>query len=188
MKKKTLVKNDFVSPIRRPRLLNETIPREAVWRPVLESMSREELVNAAVSAAWEIEALNREVDQLWTVHRKNEEARRNGSTARLAKDEKAAVKAQVKELWLQWQRAGTPARGDRKKWARGIWNEFTIIEDFRTIERWITEFGREATKNARAAEPVAAHLVQLEARWEARPEIHKLLRFYPSGFFKLPVV
>ena len=73
---------------------------------------------------------------------------RAGAAARLANDPKQWGKERACELWRDWQ-SGKTSHASGAAFARFVVDEIPALESTKTIERWVTEWHREAESKAR---------------------------------------
>jgi hypothetical protein len=74
-----------------------------------------------------------------------------GAVARLANDPKQAAMSEAKKLWRDWQ-TGKTTHKSGAAFARAVCNAFPIIENPKTVERWVTQWRKEAvTKREKQA-------------------------------------
>jgi hypothetical protein len=149
-------------------------------------MPHNELVEAAISAAWEIKALEGDIERLWQKVQRDEQARRKAPAARLANDKKILAKGKIKGIWTKRRQEVEPSAWRQNSFAKEMWAEFPEIEDLRTLQRWLREWKLEEERASATSTP-SYSWAELEARSKARPEIYQLLNYFPAGFFKRPV-
>lgn len=150
---------------------------------MLDRMPKQELVDAAVAAAFEIQALQADVERLWAQHEREALARKKAPAARLAKDPRQAAKAAIFEIWTQ--RVGT---GDASAWrvsvfAREMYRRFPVTEDPLLIRKWVYAWAK-ARRTASMSE-LTGNVSEVNlARWQALPEIFHVLSYVPPDTFR----
>ncbi len=73
-----------------------------------------------------------------------------GAAKKLAKDPKQAVMREAFKLWQAWQ-AGKAIHKSAAAFARAVIDQYPIIENPQTVQRWVTAWSREAKRNRRVA-------------------------------------